>query len=81
MTYRFPDVLCSRVSFRLSVSQVDSRVILRGRAFLCPPFLYFYFRPIWTHVAAVNHLPVAHIDAHMGDAVRVRRVIGVLEED
>lgn len=30
MTFRFPDVLCSRVSFRLSVSQVDSRVILRG---------------------------------------------------
>ena len=29
-TYRFPAVLCSRVSFRLSVRQAASRVIMRG---------------------------------------------------
>ena len=29
-TYRFPAVLCSRVSFRLSVRQAVSRVIMRG---------------------------------------------------
>ena len=38
MTYRFPDVLLSRASFRLSVSQVDSRVILRGSTFKLPSF-------------------------------------------
>ena len=35
MTYRFPAVLCSRVSFRLSVRPVVSRVILRGSTFYC----------------------------------------------
>ena len=35
-----------------------------------PPFVYFYFRPIWTHVAAVDHFPVSYIDAYMGDRVR-----------
>ena len=29
-TYRFPAVLCSRVSFRLSVRQATSRVIMRN---------------------------------------------------
>ena len=35
MTYRFPAVLCSRVSFRLSVRLVVSRVILRGSTSYC----------------------------------------------
>ena len=35
MTYRFPAVLCSRVSFRLSVRLVVSRVILRGSTLYC----------------------------------------------
>lgn len=34
-TYRFPAVLCSRVSFRLSVRLVVSRVILRGSTSYC----------------------------------------------
>lgn len=44
MTYCFPAVLCSRFSFRLSVRQVVSRVILRGSA-----LHYFAQRPIWAH--------------------------------
>ena len=32
-------------------------------------------------IAAVDHLPVAHIDTNMGHAVGVRRVIGVPEEN
>ena len=32
-------------------------------------------------ISTVNHLPVAHIDAYMGYAVGVRRVIGMPEED
>ena len=35
-TYRFPAVLCSRVSFRLSVRQAASRIITREAA--CLPF-------------------------------------------
>ena len=45
MTFRFPDVLCSRVSFRLSVSQVDSRVILRGSTFNLSPFHLLLLSP------------------------------------
>ena len=37
-------MLCSRFSFRLSVRQVVSRVILRGSA-----LHYFAQRPIWAH--------------------------------
>ena len=44
MTYRFPAVLCSRFSFRLSVRQVVSRVILRGS-----PLRYTTQCPIWAH--------------------------------
>ena len=32
-------------------------------------------------ISTVNHLPVAHIDAHMGHTVGVRRVVGVPEEN
>ena len=32
-------------------------------------------------VAAVDHLPVAQIDAYMGHAVGVRRVVGMPEEN
>ena len=45
MTYRFPAVLCSRFSFRLSVRQVVSRVILRGS-----PLRYTTQCPIWAHL-------------------------------
>ena len=44
MTYRFPAVLCSRFSFRLSVRQGVSRVILRGS-----PLRYTTQCPIWAH--------------------------------
>ena len=45
MTFRFPAVLCSRFSFRLSVRQVVSRVILRGS-----PLRYTTQCPIWAHL-------------------------------
>ena len=43
-----------------------------------PPFVYFYFRPIWTHVAAVQHLSSSHIDTHMGNA---RCIVSADEKD
>ena len=49
MTYRFPAVLCSRVSFRLSVRQEDSHVIVWGNALVC-----FCQRPIRAHRSVVN---------------------------
>ena len=52
--------------FRLSVKQVDSRVALRGSTLVTASFLYFYYRPYWTH------------NAHMG---RSAGVVGFLEED
>ena len=53
-------MLCSRFSFRLSVRQVVSRVILRGSA-----LHYFAQRPIWAH--GVNQLfacAVQHPNLH-----------------
>ena len=44
-TFRFPAVLCSRISFRLSVKQVEYRVIVRRGS-----LSHFHQRPIRTHV-------------------------------
>ena len=44
MTYRFPVVLCSHISFRLSVRQVVSSVIVEGST-----LFYFLSHPIWAH--------------------------------
>ncbi|WP_288149690.1 hypothetical protein, partial [Bacteroides acidifaciens] len=50
-TYRFPAMLWSRVSFRLSVRQAVSRVILRGCA-----LVNSLFHPIWAqHIVAGAH--------------------------
>ena len=40
--------------FRLSVKQVDSRVALRGSTLTTASFLYFYYRPYWTHDTGVE---------------------------
>lgn len=48
MTYRFPAVLCFRVSFRLSVRQAVFRAILRNSTSYC-----FTYCPIWAHVVNV----------------------------
>ena len=52
MTYRFPAVLCSRVSFRLSVRLVVSRVILRGSTSYC--FSHCPIRAYIVNVALVD---------------------------
>ena len=53
MTYRFPAVLCSRVSFRLSVRLVVSRVILRGSTLYC-----FSHCPIRAYIVDVGPVDV-----------------------
>lgn len=50
-------MLCSRFSFRLSVRQVVSRVILRGSA-----LHYFAQRPIWAHGIYRLYLPNKQAD-------------------
>ncbi len=64
-------------SFRLLVRQLNSRVTIRGSTLVYPPFIYFYFRPIWTHIAAMDHHIFANIDTDVG---RARRVIRPLKE-
>ena len=41
---------------------------LRGSTLVYPPFIYFYFRPIWTHISTVDHPAFSYIDPHMADA-------------
>ena len=65
-------------SFRLLVRQLNSRVTLRGSTLIYPPFLYFYFRPIWTHISAVQHLTFTHIYSDM--CYRFTRHIGSRKE-
>ena len=48
-TYRFPAMLCSRVSFHLSVRRVVSTVIIVGSA-----LFYFLLRPIWARAFGVG---------------------------
>ena len=43
-----------------------------------PPFVYFYFRPIWTHIATVEHPPIAYINPTVAHA---RGIIGSREKD
>ena len=77
MTYRFPAVLCSRISFRFSVRQVVSRVILRGSA-----LYYFVQRPIWAH--AVDGFFAQHVSDLLGvlaSPTKEKRTIAVVGND
>ena len=81
MTYRFPAVLCSRVSFRLSVRLVVSRVILRGSTLYC-----FSHCPIRAYVVDVLAVGVSGHDesvSALGEAHRqlVAHFIGFLRRD
>lgn len=70
-------MLCSRFSFRLSVRQVVSRVILRGSA-----LHYFAQRPIWAH--AVNGFLAQHLRDLLGvlaPATKEQRTVAVVGND
>lgn len=62
MTYRFPAVLCSRFSFRLSVRQVVSRVILRGS-----PLRYTTQCPIWAHFLDLHSVEIGDLALHVAN--------------
>ena len=49
----------------------------RGSTLIYPPFIYFYFRPIWTHISGMENLPFTYIDANVGYP---RPLVGILEE-
>ena len=75
-TYRFPAVLCSRVSFRLSVSQVDSRVILRGR---CPIRAHERVIIVWNDSIKRNLLFAQRVEIHVimvGQGLNLRQIKG-----
>ncbi|WP_347282865.1 hypothetical protein, partial [uncultured Bacteroides sp.] len=55
-TYRFPAMLWSRVSFRLSVRQAVSRVILRGCA-----LVNSLLHPIWAQHDIACTLNLCHL--------------------